>query len=248
MKITDKPFVIGSWICSSSPAIAELMSMCGFDFLSIDAEHAPIGISKTFSLLQAIKSGNPDCKALVRMPGNDYDQTKRFMDAGADGVICPMINSKEEAERLVNAVKYPPSGKRGVGFSRSNAYGLNLEEAVKQDNDKSLVIIQIEHKDAINNLDDILSVEGIDAAIIGPYDLSASMGLTGKFDHPDMVEAIQRNLDICTKHNVMPGIHIVQPNPDEVESRIKQGYRFIAYSVDITMISSISKSIIKKFK
>lgn len=233
-------YSIGSWICSGSPAIAELMAKCGYDFLTIDAEHSPVDFETVYRLLQAIRSGNPACKAYVRMPGNVYADTKRYLDAGADGVICPMVNSAEEAKALVNAVKYPPIGQRGVGFCRANDYGLRLQESVAAANDETFVCVQIEHIDAIRNLDSILSVPGIDAAMIGPYDLSASMGLTGQFDHPRMQDAISLMLDLCRKYEVMPGIHQVQPDPDAVKGRIEQGYRFIAYSVDLTLVSHSS--------
>src|SRR5690554_4954715 len=145
------------------------MATCGFDFLTIDVEHSPIDIEGTFNLLQAIKSGNNDCQALVRVSGNSYSEIKRYMDAGADGIICPLVNSKEDAKQLVDAVKYFPLGKRGVGYSRSNNYGIDVLDSIANDNSRTFVCVQIEHIDAINNLEEILSVEGIDAAIIGPY-------------------------------------------------------------------------------
>lgn len=240
--------VVGSWINSGSPVIAELMSLCGFDFLTIDVEHSPVDIEKTFLMLQAIKSGNSNCKALVRVSGNSYSEIKRYMDAGADGIICPLVNTKKDAQDLVDAVKYYPLGKRGVGYSRSNGYGLDILDSIKTDNDKTFVCVQIEHIDAIENLEEILSVEGVDAAIIGPYDLSASMGLAGDLEHPKMEEAIKYNLSVCKKTGVTPGIHVVQPDPAQVDFRIKQGYKFIAYSVDIKMISDLSQQGINQIK
>jgi 2-dehydro-3-deoxyglucarate aldolase len=237
--------MIGSWICSGSAAVAEMMSKCGYDFLTIDAEHSPVDFEKAYQLMQAIRSGSPTCKAYVRMPGNLYADTKRYLDAGADGVICPMVNTAVDAKALVNAVKYPPVGERGVGFCRANDYGLNLQVSVENANQSTFVCVQIEHIDAIRNLEEILSIPGIDAAMIGPYDLSASMGITGQFDHPEMLLAINRMLEVCTKHNVMPGIHQVQPDPEMVKMRISQGYRFIAYSVDVTLISHQSNQLFK---
>lgn len=240
MVYSNKEAIIGSWLCSASPVIAECMAICGFDFLTIDVEHSPIDIESTFTLLQAIKSGNPECKALVRVSGNNYSEIKRYVDAGADGIICPLVNTKEDAKALVDAVKYYPLGKRGVGYCRSNDYGINILDAIASDNDKTFICVQIEHVDAIENLEEILSVDGIDAAMIGPYDLSASMGLAGELDHPKMEEAIAFNLSVCQKQAVTPGIHVVQPDPEQVSLRIQQGYRFIAYSVDIKMIADIS--------
>jgi 2-dehydro-3-deoxyglucarate aldolase len=240
MKLSKDGVSIGSWINSCSPIVAELMAICGYDFLTIDVEHAPVDIENSLNMLQAIKSGSPSCRAIVRVSGNSYSEIKRYMDAGADGIICPLVNSKKEAQNLVDAVKYSPMGKRGVGYSRSNNYGIDILSSIANDNDETFVCVQIEHIDAIKNLDDILSVEGIDAAIIGPYDLSASMGLAGQLDHPEMEEAIHYNLEKCQKRGIMPGIHVVQPDPEQVKMRIKQGYRFIAYSVDIKMISDLS--------
>lgn len=244
---TDKVSV-GSWLCSKSSVVAELMAICGFDFLTIDVEHSPIDVEGSLSLLQAIKSGNRDCKALVRVSGNSYSEIKRYMDAGADGIICPMVNCKEDALMLVDAVKYYPLGKRGVGYCRSNDYGLNLKESVANDNHRTFVCVQIEHIDAVKNLEEILSVEGVDAALIGPYDLSASMGIIGELNHPKMEEAIAYTLKICLKKGILPGIHVVQPDTEQVNARINQGYKFIAYSVDIAMISTLSAQLLNELK
>jgi 2-dehydro-3-deoxyglucarate aldolase len=151
-------------------------------------------------------------------------------------VIAPFINSPEQAQELVRAVKYPPEGMRGVGFCRANDYGLHLNESVERANAQTFVCVQVEHQDALPHVEEILKTPGVDAAMIGPYDLSASMGITGQFDHPEMVAATQQILNACRKHHVVPGIHVVQPNADEAVSRFREGYRFIAYSLDITML------------
>lgn len=248
IKLNSKEVSIGGWLSSCSTVIAELMAKCGYDFLTIDVEHSPVDIEGAFNLLQAIKAGNSNCQTLVRVSGNSYSEIKRYMDAGAEGIICPLVNNKKQAQNLVDAVKYPPLGKRGVGYSRSNTYGIDILDSIENDNSRTFVCVQIEHVDAINNLEEILSVEGIDAAIIGPYDLSASMGLSGELDHPKMEEAINTNLEMCQKKGILPGIHVVQPDPEQVKKRIQQGYRFIAYSVDIKMISDLSLDGLKKIK
>ena len=228
--------VIGSWINSASPIIAELMASTGFDFLTVDVEHSAVDLVQTQMLFQSIKSGNPRCAPLVRLAGNNYADTKRYLDSGASGVIAPFINDSNQARELVRAVKYPPDGMRGVGFCRANGYGMRLREAVATANDETFVCVQIEHIEAVRNLDDILRVPGVDAAIIGPYDLSASMGITGQFNNPEMVKAIDTIGTTCRKHSVVAGIHVVQPDPEEVIRRFREGYRFIAYSLDITML------------
>jgi len=133
-----------------------------------------------------------------------------------------------------------------VGFCRDNAYGVDLEARVAAANDATFVCVQIEHRDAVERIDEILSIEGIDAAFLGPYDLSASMGLTARFDHPDYLAAHRGILDACERHNVAPGIHVVQPAPDEVLQRIDEGYRFIAYSLDITMLTDACRGGLRK--
>ena len=231
----DKP-VIGSWINTASPIAAELMATTGFDFLTVDVEHSAVDLVQGQALFQAIRSGNSNCAPFVRLAGNVYAETKRYVDAGAIGVIAPFINTRKQAEELVRSVKYPPLGMRGVGFCRANSYGLKLKESVETANDQTFVCVQIEHVEALDNIDEILGVEGIDAVMVGPYDLSASMGITAQFDHPKMIAAIRTVLDACRKRSVIPGIHVVQPNPDEAIARIREGYRFIAYSLDITML------------
>lgn len=228
--------VLGSWINTASPIVAELMAASGFDFLTIDAEHSAVELPQAQALMQAIRSGSPKCAPLVRLAGGDYAATKRFMDAGAAGVIAPLVNTAEQATEIVRAVRYPPEGGRGVGFCRDNGYGATLDEAVKNANDRKLVCVQIEHITGVENIDEILSVEGVDAAFIGPYDLSASMGETGRFDSPRMLEAKQRILTACAEHKIAAGIHVVQPNPLEAIRCAEEGYRLIAYSLDITML------------
>ena len=237
-RIKSGEVLIGSWINSASPIIAELMSHIGFDFLVVDAEHSAVDLPQTQQLFQAIKSGNTNCSPIVRVPSAKYSITKRFMDAGAQGIIAPLVRTKQEAIDLVQGTKYFPQGMRGVGFCRANNYGIDIQEYLEESNEDSLLIVQIEHVDAVNNIDDILSVEGIDVALIGPYDLSASMGIATEFDHPQYIEARNEILRACKQKSIAAGIHVVQPKPEEAKDRIDDGFQFIGYSLDITMISS----------
>ncbi|CAI8311691.1 MAG: 4-hydroxy-2-oxovalerate aldolase [Opitutia bacterium UBA7350] len=233
---SGKP-AIGSWLNSASPIVAELMAASGFDFICIDAEHSAVDLPQTQQLFQAIRSGNPDCAAMVRLHGVDYALVKRYLDAGARGVVAPLVCSRKEAELLVRAIKYPPDGMRGLGFCRANNYGMRLMEETAVANNEILAAVQIEHISAVTQIDDILSVEGIDAAFIGPYDLSASMGIPGEFLHPDFLAVQEAILAACLRHKTFPGLHVVQPDADEVGRRYQEGYRFIAYSLDITMLT-----------
>lgn len=217
------------------------MSSSGFDFLVLDAEHSPINVPQAQFIFQAIKAGNPDCSPMVRLAGNVYAETKRFLDAGASGVIAPLINTADQARELVRSVKYPPQGERSIGFGRSHDYGFRFDEYMETANQQTFICVQIEHVTALDNLDDILSVNGINAALIGPYDLTSSMGITAQFEHPDYLYAIRTIVSKCNKHDILPGIHVVKPSPDEVLSRIKEGFKMIGYSLDITMIGEASR-------
>lgn len=232
----NKNALIGSWINTCSPIVAEIMSTSGFDFLVVDAEHSAVDVPQAQSIFQAIKAGNPNCVPMARLPSNSYSETKRYLDAGAMGVISPLINSAEEARELVRSVKYPPDGERGVGYGRAHGYGFSFDGYMKKANDETFICVQIEHTKAVDNIDEILSTQGIDAAFIGPYDLSASMGITAQFDHPDYLSACKTILQKCQEYEVLAGIHVVAPNPEEVLERVSEGFRMIAYSLDITMV------------
>jgi 2-dehydro-3-deoxyglucarate aldolase len=240
--------MIGGWINSASPIIAEIMSASGFDFLVIDAEHSAVDVPQALPIFQAMKAGNPDCLPMVRLPGNLYSETKRYLDAGAVGVIAPLINTAAEAKELVKSVKYPPLGARGVGFGRSHGYGFNFDSYMKTANNNSFICVQIEHIQAVENIDEIFAVEGIDAAFIGPYDLSASMGKTAQFDHPQYIEACFRILEKCNEYGIIPGVHVVQPDCQEAIEKIKQGFKMIVYSLDIIMIGKYCRDGLAKIR
>ena len=234
---SGKP-VVGTWLNSGSPIVAELMAAAGFDFVCVDVEHSAVDLPQTQQLFQAIRSGNSECAAIVRLHGVDYSFVKRYLDAGARGVIAPLVRTKAEAELLVEATKYPPMGLRGVGFCRANDYGMRLADECEKANEDILLAVQIEHIEAVENIDEILSVNGIDAVFIGPYDLSASMGITGQFEHPDYLKARDAILEACMRHHIVPGIHIVSPEAQQVIDRHEEGYRFLAYTLDITMLTT----------
>lgn len=247
-KLLSGDTVVGTWCNSGSTVIAELLAACGFDYVCVDVEHSAVDLPQTQQLFQAITSGSPQCAPIVRLHGVDYALVKRYLDAGARGVVCPLINSRADAELLVTAVKYPPLGRRGVGFCRANQFGLRVTDEFAVANDEILTAVQIEHVDGVRNIDEILAVPGIDAVFIGPYDLTASMGITAQFDHPDYLAARARILAACRRHDVVAGIHVVQPDTGELLQRAAEGYRLLAYSLDITMLMQSCTAGIGKLK
>ena len=213
--------MVGSWITLAHPAIAEIMAKAGFDWLAVDMEHSVITIREAEELIRVIDLAG--VVPLVRLTSNNTDQIKRVMDAGAYGIIVPMVNSSEDAEKAVRAVKYPPSGGRGVGLARAQGYGASFRSYLDWQKDATTVIVQVEHIDAVNNLEAIFSVDGVDGYIIGPYDLSGSLGVPGQFDHPDFLNAMERVKAVAGKTGMAGGIHVIEPDPEQLRLRIEKG-------------------------
>ena len=222
--------MIGSWVNSNSVPMAAAMSASNLDFLVLDVEHSPCSISDVFAMLQAAWH----TENYVRVCGTDYSQISRYLDAGAVGIIAPLVNSREQAQALVQACYYPPLGRRGLGFCAANDWGRNIEGST--DNYCNKVFVQIEHVDALEHLDDILSVEGIDGAWIGPWDLSASMGCPGEFDDIKFCQALERIERACDGAGVACCYHLTKPDKAMLEVCI-HAYDHVAYSLDITMVT-----------
>lgn len=227
---------IGSWITLGHPAIGEILAGCGFDWLTIDMEHSAITLAECQELVRVIELAG--CCPLVRVGENDPNLIKRVMDAGAHGVIVPQVNSREEALRAVSSVRYPPEGGRGVGLARAQGYGLSFDSYRRWNQEESVVIVQVEHIDAVNHLGEILPVPGVDGFIVGPYDLSASLGHPGEFNRPEFLRAMERIHTLAMDFPRIPaGFHVVQPDPAEAKKKIREGYRFLGYSLDTLLLA-----------
>lgn len=230
-RLQNRDLTIGSWITIDSPVVAEIMARAGFDWLVVDMEHSAITLEGAQNLVRIIElCGIPP---LVRVGHNQPNLIKRVMDTGAHGVIVPMVNSRKEAEQAVASVKYPPRGFRGVGLARAQNYGADFEGYRAWNEDNSLVIVQVEHIEAVKNLTDILAVPGVDGFIVGPYDLSGSLGVPGQFDHPDVLKALQRIKEVTEEQKALAGFHVIPPEPSALLEKKEEGYRFIAFSLDI---------------
>jgi len=231
-----KEVSIGSWITLGHFSIVEIMADAGFDWLCVDMEHSVIDYYEAEQLIATIESKG--IVPYVRVGENNYRIIKRVLDAGAIGIIVPMVCSKKDAIKAVNAVKYPPTGKRGVGLARAQKYGFGFDDYTKSINEKTKVIAQIEHIDAINNLEEIFSVDGIDGTIIGPYDLSGSMGKPGNYEDRKVKEVLNKYESISKKLKKPMGYHVIQPDYKQVSEKINNGYSFIAFGVDILFLGT----------
>jgi 2-keto-3-deoxy-L-rhamnonate aldolase RhmA len=229
-KLTKRQLTVGSWLSIASSETAEIMLGGGFDWLAIDMEHTAIGTEAMAKMIQVVALGGRP--VMVRVGANDALLVKRAMDAGATGVIVPMINSADDARRAVDALYYPPRGRRGVGLARAQGYGRNFEAYRTWADRESVLVVQIEHHEGVRNLDEILAVDGVDAFMIGPYDLSGSLGRPGDFDSPAVAGALAQVRAIMQRSAKPGGLHIVHPDAATLRTRVAEGYRFIVYGVD----------------
>tara|TARA_Y100000816_G_scaffold292520_1_gene288292 strand:+ start:4787 stop:5521 length:735 start_codon:yes stop_codon:yes gene_type:complete len=244
MKINK--LTIGSWITLSHPAIVEIMSKSGYDWLCIDMEHSCISKNEMTNLIRVIEANK--CFAFVRVAKNDEVEIKKALDAGAHGIVVPQINSRKDALKLIEYAHYPPKGKRGVGLSRAQNYGRDLDQYMKKVNKDLKIIAIIESKEAIENLDEILDVELISGSMIGPYDLSASHGCIGQLKNKKVTNSIEKYEKIAKKYDKPFGFHAVNESRINVKVKIKKGYRFLAIGYDAHFLMKESDRRVQELK
>lgn len=238
-KLKDGAHTIGTWLQIPHPSVAEVLGQSRYDWVAVDLEHGSISTDNLPDLFRAISLGG--ALPFARVAQGASKDLKAALDAGAKGIIVPMIESSEQLDQSIKFMQYPPQGYRGVGFSRANLFGRNFEQYVKSINEELTIVAQIEHIKAVNDIDKILSHPRLDAIMVGPYDLSASMGLTAQFDHPDFLKALEKISESCKKHKIPAGIHVVTPSVDDLKAKIKSGYKFIAYGIDAVFLHTAAK-------
>jgi 2-dehydro-3-deoxyglucarate aldolase len=227
--------LIGTMLTLPSPEIAELLAEVGFDWLFLDAEHSPLNTREMQRIMQA--AGTMPC--VVRLANDSEVAIKKALDSGAAGIIVPQVNSAGQAAQVVQRAKYGPDGTRGVGVGRAHRYGLGFGDYVGRANEETAVIIQAEHIQAVENIEAIIQVPGVDAVLVGPYDLSASLGLMGQVEHPDVVAAIQQVTDACLTAGMRLGIFGMSATA--VTPYINQGYSLITAGIDTTLLGQAAK-------
>jgi 2-dehydro-3-deoxyglucarate aldolase/4-hydroxy-2-oxoheptanedioate aldolase len=225
--------LMGTIVTLPIPHVAEIMAEAGFDWILIDMEHSSLSLADVHALLAA--AGEKMLK-IVRVPGNDEVWIKRILDMGCDGILVPMINSGEAAACAVASALYPPDGRRSVGVGRAHGYGRRFGEYVARANRDLVIMLQVEHIEAVMNIDSILATTGVSGIFIGPYDLSASMGLAGQVTHPDVVAAIKKVKDKCREAGIPWGIFSM--SLAGMEEHISDGCRYALCGIDVNMLSS----------
>ena len=244
--LNEGKVVFGPFMKFTDPAAVEVMGFAGFDFVIIDEEHGPISMESAQNMIRAAESVN--ITPIIRVGNNDEALILRALDIGAQGIEIPQINSRSDAVRVVKSVKYSPQGERGVcRYVRAANYSsMDKFAYFKSANDETMIIAHIEGVEGINNLNEILSVSGIDVIFIGPYDLSQSLGIPGEVNHSLVVEKMKEVISKCNKKKIAVGTFA-----DDIETArtwVSLGVQYMAFSVDVGILYNISKTIVNKLK
>jgi len=242
-RLRQNDLLLGTMLTLPSPELAEIISSCGYDWLFMDGEHGNLSTLDWQRMLQAVAGRSA---AIIRVATNSEREIKKVLDIGADGIIAPQVNTADEARHVVACCKYPPQGIRGVGLARAQGYGRSFAEYMETANDNIAVIVQAEHIDAVNNIDEIVEVEGIDAVFIGPYDLSASMGLMGQVDHPQVVEAIDRVGRACQQRELSLGYF--GTTAESVQDYVRKGYHLICAGTDAGFVNAAAEQMLQDLR
>jgi 2-dehydro-3-deoxyglucarate aldolase/4-hydroxy-2-oxoheptanedioate aldolase len=242
-RLRAKELLLGPMLTLPSPEVAELMALAGFDWIWVELEHAPTDILTAQHMIQAVGGR---CPCVVRTPWNDVVWIKRVLDTGCEGIVIPQVQTAAEAENAVRACHYPPAGVRGIGAARGQRYGMGLPDDVLSANSALTIIVQIEHIEAVKNVRYILAVPGIDAILIGPNDLSASMGLIGQYNHPEVRDAIQTTITAGTERGVPVGIFV--GDPAAARAYIDAGCTLIVLTADVVYLWRAARQAISDVK
>jgi len=231
--------LIGTVVTLPCAQTSEILAYTGFDWLWIDGEHSPLEMGEIQGILQATQGR---CAGVVRIPSNDEVYVKKALDIGAAGLIAPHVDTLEIAQRLVQSAKYPPLGQRSIAAARAHGYGLYFADYLKHANEQIALIVQIEHVNGARNIESILEVDGVDAVMIGPYDLSGSLGKPGEIDDPEVQDLIKRVQQACLKRKKPIGIFA--DSVDAGRRFLDQGFSLIAVGVDIMMLGKAAQQVL----
>jgi len=232
--------LLGTIVSVASPQVSELLAQAGFDWLFIDAEHGLLEASAIQDLIRA--AGATPC--LVRVPSLDEVAIKQVLDAGAEGIIVPQVNSADAAKRAVAYAKYPPLGQRGVGIARAQGYGFELDDYLARANERITVVVQAEHIEAVANIEDIAVTPGVDAVFVGPYDLAASLDRMGRVTDREVVQAIDHITRACQANDTRLGVF--GASADAVNPYIAQGFTLIAAGTDTLLLGRGARELLEK--
>ena len=233
-KLVNRDTILAGWTSIGHPQVTEMLTMSGVDFVGIDIEHSTISQEQAQSIISACHSAGVCC--LPRIATHNQEVIKRLLDSGADGIIVPTVDTPEQVEKLIEWMKYPPLGKRGYGIARAQGYGHDFEEYTSNWNDSSSLIIQIESISAVENIEKLLQFEEVDGAMVGPYDISGSLGIPGQIDHQKVKDAGKQVVDACQKFGKSCGTQDIDPTSESVKAALVSGYTFVVLASDVFIL------------
>ncbi len=248
-RLRNRERIFAGWVSYSHPSITETFAASGFDFIAIDMEHGTINLAEAQRIIAASQSYGVPC--LPRPVSHSNDWTKPLLDSGADGMLFPMVNSVEEVNQLVSLCKYPPVGNRSFGVNRAQEYGFIFQQYVETWNTSSILVLQIESALAVKNIESMIVNEAVDGVMVGPYDLSGSLGVPGQTDHPLVLEASAKVIEACKKHGKSCGTQIADVTPSALEKHFELGYTYAILGSDLFVLwkwAASMKELMKGFK
>jgi len=224
----------GAWTSLGHPSITEIFTRSGVDFVGIDLEHSTISQEQTQRIIATAHAGGAVC--LPRVASHNGEQIQRVLDSGAGGILVPNVSSVEEIRRLVEWVKYPPMGKRSFGVARAQGYGFDFDQYTQNWNERSILLIQIESIQSVEIAPELLAHDAVDGVMIGPYDISGSLGVPGQLQHPRLTQACSRVILAARQLGKACGTQIVEPTPESVSAAFSEGYTFVVLASDIFVL------------
>ncbi len=233
-KFRNREKIFGSWTSLAHPSITEIFTRSGVDFVGIDLEHSTISQEQSQRIIATAQAGGAVC--LPRISSHNSEMVRRLMDSGADGMIVPMVQNAEDVEKMIAWVKYPPLGRRGFGVSRAQGYGMDFSEYTKTWNESSIMIAQIESIGAVERIDEILAYKQLDGVMVGPYDISGSLGIPGQLEHKSVIDAGKRVIAACKRHGKSCGTQLVEPNKERIKKALAVGFSFVILSSDVFLL------------
>ena len=233
-KFQNRSPLFAGWTSLGHPQITEMLAFSGVDFIGVDIEHSTISQEQCQRIIATCNSEGVFC--LPRVASHNPEAIKRLLDSGADGVIVPTVETTEQVEKLIEWTKYPPLGKRGFGVARAQRYGHNYEQYTSKWNDSSILIIQIESITAVENIEALLHFKEVDGVMVGPYDLSGSLGVPGEIYHEKVQNAVNVVYEKCKKYGKSCGPHELEPTIKSVKDSFKSGSSFVVLSSDVFIL------------
>jgi 2-keto-3-deoxy-L-rhamnonate aldolase RhmA len=233
-KLRSRERVFGGWVSYPDPSITETFARAGFDFIAIDMEHTTISLEQAKHIIASCRAEGVCC--LPRPVSHNNDIVKPLLEAGADGMIIQMVETREEVRRLIDINKFPPIGRRSYGVNRAHGYGFDFDRYITEWNETSTLILQVESIKGVENIDELLDFPEVDGVMVGPYDISGSLGVPGQTNHPKVRDAAKRVVEACAKHGKGCCTQVSAVTPAAVQDVFDQGYSFVILGSDLFVL------------